>query len=396
MICPNCGLKVDFVQGSCPNCHHMIDKNTQTGQKPQTQTGNGQWAKNLQGLGGLGQMGGGNRNMGKGETRKVAALALLLVVILVIGVIAVNSGEEQVIRISGRSIVETSFEVADMMKDNLNVNRFKTILVARSDNYPDALSGSYLASKRSAPLLLVSEDSVQDVRAYIEESIAYGGTVYLLGDEEVVPDDVAQGIDGVTVKRLGGDTRLETNLNILKEAEVTDREIIVCSAWSFADSLSASVLNRPVLLVSESLTDEQKEFLDRLPGSLKFYIIGGSSAVNSSVADELETFGTTIRVSGENRCETSVNVARKFFTSPQSVVLVYSHDFAEGLCAIPLAMSMKAPLILTNDTASGYCAEYVEDLEIQAGVVVAETDMLPDDLVVDIFRLDSADEIGTN
>jgi putative cell wall-binding protein len=245
-------------------------------------------------------------------------------------------------------------------------------------------------------MLLVSEDTVRDVRDYIEDSIAYGGTVYLLGDADVVPDAVVKGIEGITVRRLGGETRLETNLNILQEAEITEREIIVCSGWSYADSLSASVLDRPVLLVGENLTAEQEAFLKSLSSNLKFYIIGGSSAVSNSVQAALSNYGTTMRVSGENRCETSANVARKFFTAPEAVVLIYSHDFAEGLCSIPLALSMKAPLILTNPNDAGYCMEYMEDLEIHNGVIVAGEDTVPDALVVNIFQLEDASEIKNN
>lgn len=395
MVCPNCGLKVNFEKGGCPNCHHMIDKSRQPGKKPETRTGNGQWTNNLKefDLGTKNQTATGGNG---GQLKKIIALALVLILILIFSLVALGGPSDQVVRISGKNVVYTAFDVADMLKDNLNVSRFKTILVSRSDNYPDALSGSYLAAKRSAPMLLVSEDTVRDVRDYIEDSIAYGGTVYLLGDADVVPDAVVKGIEGITVRRLGGETRLETNLNILQEAEITEREIIVCSGWSYADSLSASVLDRPVLLVGENLTAEQEAFLKSLSSNLKFYIIGGSSAVSNAVQAALSNYGTTMRVSGENRCETSANVARKFFTAPEAVVLIYSHDFAEGLCSIPLALSMKAPLILTNPNDAGYCMEYMEDLEIHNGVIVAGEDTVPDALVVNIFQLEDASEIKNN
>lgn len=328
--------------------------------------------------------------------KKIVTFLLQAALIVLVAAVALGIVRDNVVRISGGDVVETSFEVADMLKEERNVNEFKTIVVARSDNYPDALSGSYLAGKHGAPILLVSEDTIWDVRDYIADSIAYGGTVYLLGDPDVVPDSVVGGISGVTVRRLGGDTRLDTNLNILREAGVTEREIIVCSGWSYADSLSASALGRPVLLVGENLTENQKEFLAELPKGLKFYVIGGTSAVGSAVEDELSGIGTVMRISGENRCETSVNVARKFFAAPESLVLVYSHDFTNGLCAIPLAVSLNAPLILTNENASGYCVEYAEDMKVRSGIVVAGTDVLPDELIAEIFGLSDLSKIKGN
>lgn len=325
--------------------------------------------------------------------KKVLIFLLEIVLIVLIGAIALGIARQKVVRISGADTLDTSLKIADMLKENLNVDKFKTIVVTRSDNYPDGLSGSYLAGKHNAPILLVSEETIWEVRDYIEESIAYGGTVYLLGDSEVLSDSVVGGVEGVTVRRLGGNTRLETNLNILREAGITEREIIVCSAWNFADSLSASVLNRPVLLVGEKLTDEQKEFLAELPSGLKFYIIGGTSAVSNTVAEELTMIGSVMRISGENRCETSANVARKFFAAPDSVVLIYSHDFAEGLCSIPLAMSINAPLILTNDQSSEYVTEFVADMKIRSGVVAAGKDRLSDELVVNVFGLADPEKI---
>ena len=328
--------------------------------------------------------------------KKVITFLLQLAVVVLVGALAIGMIRERVVRIPVGDALETSVTVADQLKSNLRVKKFNTILVARDDSFPDALSGSCLASAYSAPILLVGEETVWEIRAYIEENIAEGGTVYLLGDEEVVPDLVTGGLFGITVKRLGGTTRLDTNLQILQEMGVTGGEIMVCSGWSYADALSAAVLNRPLLLVGESLTEAQREFLSGCSDSMKFYIIGGTAAVGKEVADELAQFGTIMRISGETRCDTSVNVARKFFSVPESVVLLYSHDFVQGLCAIPLAVEMNAPLILTNENDAGYCIEYMKDLGIRSGTVLADEDTLSDDLIVRIFRLNDPSAIKTD
>ena len=78
------------------------------------------------------------------------------------------------------------------------------------------------------------------------------------------------------------------------------------------------------------------------------------------------------------------------------MVLIYSHDFVQGLCAIPLAVEMNAPLILTNENDAGYCIEYMKDLGIRSGTVLADEDTLSDDLIVKIFRLNDPSAIKTD
>ena len=293
-----------------------------------------------------------------------------------------------VVRIYGRTRYQTSLAIADTLKETLNIDKFNTVVIATGDNYPDALSGAYLAAKKDAPILMANQRYADELRAYIRENLEIGGTIYMLGGANVLPDEIIEGLEGYNVKRLAGSSRYDTNLEILKEAEVKDEDILVCTGLEFADSLSASATGKPILLVKNALTDKQKEFLETVQGN-KFYIIGSESAVSKSIETSIRAYGATERVGGKNRYETSVLVAEKFFDQPETAVVAYAYNFPDGLCGGPLAMSMGAPLILTKTNAETAAANYMKAYGIKAGAVLGSSSLITDDATRKVFGLDA-------
>ena len=61
---------------------------------------------------------------------------------------------KNVVRLAGANRWATSLKVADEMKYALDVDEFDTIIIASGMNFADALSGSYLAAVKKAPILL--------------------------------------------------------------------------------------------------------------------------------------------------------------------------------------------------------------------------------------------------
>lgn len=288
-------------------------------------------------------------------------------------------------RIYGDNRYETSFEIADALKQNLGIAKFDTVVVANGMGFPDALSGSYLACVKNAPILLTNDKNLDSLKAYIQENVKAGGTVYLLGGTMALPKALESELKGFTVKRLYGSDRYETNLAILQEADVGGKEILVCTGTSFADSLSASAANRPILLVGKTLNDYQKQFLSMLDGSNKLCIIGGTSAVSAALEKELEAYGPVERIGGNNRYETSVLVAHTFVSAPEAVVLAYAKKFPDGLCGGPLAFNMGIPLILTADGQEAAAKEYVQSYKISSNVILGGPGLISDKTVKNIF-----------
>ena len=299
-----------------------------------------------------------------------------------------------VTRIFGATRYDTAFKAADQLKENLGIEKFENIVVAYGEDFADALSGSYLANQKNAPILLVKNRNkeINLVKDYIKSNLTSGGTVYLLGGVNAVPKAMENGLEGFNVKRLAGATRYETNLEILKEAGISGNDILVCTGLDFADGLSASAVNKPILLVKDSLRATQVNYLKTL-GTKNFYLIGGTNAVNKRIESALSTYGTTQRIEGATRYYTSVNIAKTFFPNAKTAVLAYAQNFPDGLSGGCLACSMNAPLILTSNGKQAPAVAYAKEAGITGGAVLGGTGLIPDKVVRSIFAMNEEDLI---
>lgn len=303
--------------------------------------------------------------------------------------------DDTVVRIFGETRVETAMLVANRYKELLGVEKLDNIIIANGSNFADALAGSYLAKQKNAPILMYHGNNTDVLHKYINENLKSGGTVYILGGVNALPVEVETGLDGFYVKRLAGATRYETNIEILKEAGVTNQEILVCTGTGFADSLSASAVGKPILLVNSDtneLLDVQKEYLNSL-SSDKYYIIGGENAVSENLEIAFRNYGATERLGGATRYETSVMVAERFFAMPDYVVLAYSMNFPDGLCGGSLAMAMNAPVILTATDNITEVKGYLENNKISAGTVLGGEGLISDEAVTEIFNMNEDNQI---
>ena len=272
-------------------------------------------------------------------------------------------------RIYGKARYDTAIKVAEKYKSSSG--EFENVIVADGKRFPDALSGGYLAKVRNAPILLVEPSIENRIVDYISRNIASGGMVFILGGTGVVSSEFENRVKarGIATKRLGGKDRYETNLEILKAAGVKTEDILVCTGADFADSLSAAAVGKPILLVGETLTEDQKKYIKDL-SSKQFYMIGGKGAVKSAIEKGLKELDLkTERIAGKSRYETSTEIAKKFFAKAATVVLAYAQNFPDGLSGGPLAMMKKAPIILTDSKKMEEAKAYVKS----AGVVESIT-----------------------
>lgn len=284
------------------------------------------------------------------------------------------------IRLAGPNRYETAIQIADTLKKELGKEKFNVIVVANGDNYPDALSGAYLAKVKNAPLLLVNEHNKDRTIKYIEDNLKPGRStiVYLLGGTNAIPDDVRLRIKkSFNVKRLAGNDRFATNLAILKEAKVDNEELVICSGYGFADSISASATGRPILLVGDGLTEEQLSYLNSIR-TKNYAIAGGLKSVNAAIEASLNNLGSSKRIFGEDRYKTSIAIARYFFKNPRIAILSYGNDFPDGLCGGILADRRGGPLLLIDEDNIEYSRQYVKDNSIKESIILGGNRLISD------------------
>ncbi len=290
--------------------------------------------------------------------------------------------KEEDVRVAGDTRYDTAYKNADALKKQLDLEMFDSAVVACGTNYPDALSAAYLAKVKNAPLLLSDVGEVQGTVEYIRKNVTKGKTVYLIGGRRVLPEEIKTllGSD-YDVKRIEGADRFLTNLAVLKEANVNNEEIMVCSGLGYADALSAAATGRPVLLVDDALTAEQKAFLGGI-NPAKFYIVGGKKAVNDNVQASLSAMKNTERIAGADRFDTAVQVAKKFFDMKLStVVIANGNGFADGIVAGVTAMANKAPLLLVDSDNLKGVADFVKEAGAKRSIVMGGARSVSDQAV---------------
>ena len=295
-------------------------------------------------------------------------------------------------RLSGSNRYMTSLAVAEKINEiNSYYDGTRAVVIATGKDFPDALSGAYLAGRNDAPLLLISEGSSQNICNFVKNHVDKNGTIYILGGTGVLPDAWIAPLfaEYKNIVRIAGKNRYDTNLDILRAIGTdTYSWMLVCTGKGFADSLSASSISAPILLVGDKLTENQKSFLSNEAKNLDFYIIGGTGAVSSAVEAELANYGSVQdRIYGKNRYETSVEVAEYFFEWVREMVLATGKDFPDGLSGGPLGFLYYAPIILTSQSNNAAAKEYASAYRIANAIVLGGENAVSTAAVKDILDL---------
>ncbi|MCR4712215.1 MAG: cell wall-binding repeat-containing protein [Clostridia bacterium] len=260
-------------------------------------------------------------------------------------------------RFFGKDRYATSIAVAEEYRKALGISKFNYVCVADGQNFPDALAGAYFAAQKKAPILVVHQaaptgDKSMAVINYIKKNLPAGKTVYILGGPGSVPDVVVTTLTkaGYKVQRLWGQNRYGSNLSILKAANVkAGTDFIVCTGTQFADALSASATEKPVLLVAgNKLTADQKAYLKAVKAK-SFTIVGTKTNVVPAIETELKALAPTTRLAGATIYDRSIQIGKKFFPLTVSHInLADGRNFPDALCGGPLAVKKGGPLLLTD------------------------------------------------
>ncbi|MDY6038131.1 MAG: cell wall-binding repeat-containing protein [Eubacterium sp.] len=282
-------------------------------------------------------------------------------------------------RISGEDRFATAKNIAVEIKNVSQKSKFDNIVIANGESFPDALSGTYLAKVKNAPLILSGNSEETSTIKFVKEHLSENGKVYLLGGKAVISRQLEEKLSAeYNTKRLDGADRFETNIKILKEAGVDKEEIMVCNAYDFADSMSASATGKPIFLVGDKIDKVQMDYLKSIKPA-KFWLIGGTKAVNKSIDASLSSIQKCERISGSNRYETSVAVAETFFDKNLSkIVFASGNDFPDGLAGSVLAINMKSPLILTAANSEEYAAAYAKKVNAKSSIILGGVKALTD------------------
>jgi putative cell wall-binding protein len=277
------------------------------------------------------------------------------------------------------------------------------VVLARADNFPDALAGVPLAARLGAPVLLSSSNEL-DSRVEKALKTLNPKKVYLLGGEGALSTKVSTklkdlGWESEQQIRLSGLNRYETAANIALEATRTLSHIsslspttptnttssveavAIATGENFPDALSiasiAGTKQMPILLTEpKSLPQETLNALKSL-NPKKIYLIGGDGAISPSVQQEIQSqlnlpSTNFTRLYGSTRYDTMAAVAKAFSGNNQSLSFATGEDFPDALAGAALAARLNSTVILLPQSSlelypnlKTAIDQYPRDLEAQ-------------------------------
>lgn len=221
--------------------------------------------------------------------------------------------------IIGKDRYETAALIAD------EIGYYDTAVLVNAENtMSDGLSASALSGKYNAPILLTKKDSIPDSTI---KRLKKASTIYIIGGENAISENVEKELSGKKVIRIGGSNRYETSELIAEHIGNYDRAFIVNGLEGEADAMSASAVsskyNAPIILTNGKNSDyEQKS-------DTKYYAIGGANVLSDSIVSEYNAE----RISGDDRYETNREVIEKFYSSSSKYYFTNGNTLVDALSA---------------------------------------------------------------
>ncbi|MCA0170389.1 cell wall-binding repeat-containing protein [Bacillus sp. RAR_GA_16] len=183
-------------------------------------------------------------------------------------------------RISGENRYDTAAQIASKLDHD------DTAYVTYGGDFPDALSVASIAAQEGSPILLTKTN---ELPAETEKALSGFDHTYAIGGQAVIDDDVLTKLpEG---KRIAGDNRYETSVEVIKQLDVPVKFATVATGMNFADALAGSVYaadtSQPIVLTKKDKlsTPAAQLFLEK--ETKAYTILGGKNAVGEGVEDDL-------------------------------------------------------------------------------------------------------------
>jgi putative cell wall-binding protein/PKD repeat protein len=236
----------------------------------------------------------------------------------------------------------------------------ETVVLARADQYPDALAGGPLAAAQGAPVLLTGSDTLAPETAAEIERLG-ARRVVLLGGVSALSNVVADDLRGrgVTVERIAGNDRFDTARLIAAVLPPSEQAYVVEGANSdpdrgWPDAVSASWLAArqgvPILLTNRVAlpATTRRALMERQVA--RATVVGGVAAVSEEAFVSVsQVVPSAERVAGETRYETSRMLAdRAGPLEGATVFLATGTAFPDALAAGPSVAGRAGVLLLLH------------------------------------------------
>ena len=286
---------------------------------------------------------------------------------------------------AGERRYDTAVELSKSKLDKAD-----TVVIAGGYALADGLTATPIATEYKSPLLLVEKNNIPEVtkneikRLGAKNIIIVGGTTVIT--KEVENQLLSLGVTKIT--RLGGSDRYETSLLVAQYIDsnlYNIENIVVTNGLGEADALSISPVagrdRMPIILVRSTYIPSSVNSWLRGKGIKNAYIIGGKTAINDNVLNEINALTSNDisgnRLGGSTRYETNALIIDKFYgESINKVYVSKGLQLIDALSSGPIAALENSPVILANNdltaTQRSILLKRSTNLVVQAGYGISK------------------------
>lgn len=239
------------------------------------------------------------------------------------------------------------------------------VVLARGDNFADALCAGPLAKKYNAPVLFTGKYAAgQETLAEIERLKAV--SVIIVGGYGAISADVEDSLSDLDVnniERIYGSDRYGTSVEIAKR--LGSKEAALATGNAYADALSispvAAVKGFPILLTSgQSLPEAVKKHLENYKIE-KTYLIGGTGVIGAGIENQVPS---PERLAGNDRYDTNRIILDRFAANLDfnKIYLATGEGldgYADSLAGVVLAARTSSPVILNAKSLSAPARDFL-------------------------------------
>ncbi len=304
----------------------------------------------------------------------ILTVCAIITYIFLPGIAAAATGNQldpSITRIYGNDRFETAAKIAEAGWPG--TSNYAILADGMDANLIDALTAGPLAAKLNAPILLTQGDSLN---SYAQQELTRLDvkTVYITitSSPAVNLQNIIQQVKAIPtvtdVESLGGSDPSQTSVNIANELATQGVNInkVIIVGGSGVDALSISPIagaqGMPILYSNgDALASSVSGYLNGLKSSINTtYIIGGTGTISDAVASQLP--GSVVRVAGQDRYDTNIQVLKKFagILKYKNTFLANGDTLVDALAVAPLAAQSGSPILLTSQSLPFASAAYAQ------------------------------------
>ena len=268
------------------------------------------------------------------------------------------------VRLAGENAADTSARIATEAFPEGS----EWVIIARDDDFADAMSATGLAGVLNAPIVLTDRYSLSDAAARAVQALG-AKKAYIIGGTGAIPGDIEGGLAAFGCQSQGRifgydswDTSTECAKKIAEHGGNSDGNAVVAMSTNFQDALSISSYaykyQVPIFLETDEahgrqLTEAAVSAIKELSGTI--YVPGGNGAVPQASVEDIFGKERVVRLSGWDGYDTSNQIAtymvKHGLLSPSTICLASGAPDPKGVDALAgaaLAGKAGGVVLLTN------------------------------------------------